>query len=199
MTKEELAKQSFDSVRRDPALFGLFKKYVAEDAGLIYASGKLPAGCFGCQSRNIFSRWANIYREKTFKPTKITNAMSTEITYELKNKASKYFFAGKVLSNKSTDAEWIRWVDVAKSKEERERRLALFSKLPKGLDKQAKAVKEEAVEEVEVTTQDVVEVASTEEVEVTESEVSETEESNPAEEVVEEVKPKKKRTKKASK
>lgn len=179
MTKEELAGKNFESVRKDPALFGLFKKYATEDAGLMYTSGKLPAGCFGCQSRNIFSRWAKLYRENNFKPTQITNTMSTQITYVLKNKASKYFFGGKILSNKSTDAEWIKWVENAKTVEERERRLAVFDKLPKGFGVQEAEVVEEVVESVDVT--DVNEF-------VEEAEV-----------VEEVVKPKRKRTKKASK
>lgn len=179
MTKEELAGKNFESVRKDPALFGMFKKYATEDAGLMYTSGKLPAGCFGCQSRNIFSRWAKLYRENNFKPTQITNTMSTQITYVLKNKASKYFFGGKILSNKSTDAEWIKWVENAKTVEERERRLAVFEKLPKGFGGQEEEVVEEVVESVDVT--DVNDV------------------SEEAEVVEEVVKPKRKRTKKASK
>lgn len=187
MTKEELAGKNFESVRKDPTLFGLFKKYATEDAGLMYTSGKLPAGCFGCQSRNIFSRWAKIYRENNFKPTQITATMSTQITYVLKNKASKYFFGGKILSNKSTDAEWIKWVENAKTVEERERRLAVFDKLPKGFGGQEEEVVEEVVESVDAT--DVNEFA--EEVEaVVESVELESSEAD---------KPKRKRTKKASK
>lgn len=188
MTKEELAGKNFESVRKDPALFGLFKKYATEDAGLMYTSGKLPAGCFGCQSRNIFSRWAKLYRENNFKPTQITVTMSTQITYELKNKASKYFFGGKILSNKSTDAEWIKWVENAKTVDERQRRLDIFEKLPKGFGAQEAEVEEveEVVESVDAT--DSNEFA--EEAKIVESVEPESSEAD---------KPKRKRTKKASK
>lgn len=130
MTKKELAKLDSQRVRRDAALFSLFKKYANEDAGLLYSTGKLPGGCFGCQFNSMFNRWRKLYTNSPDHSPANYTTMSKTKTYKLKNEATKYYFGGKVLSNKSTDGEWLRWINKPEDKEEVKRRKDIFETLP---------------------------------------------------------------------
>lgn len=138
MTREQLAKIEAKKVRSDANLFALFKKYVTEDAGLMYSSGKLPQGCFGCQFNSLFNKWRNLFLTPQ-KTTKMSN--SGKKTYELANKATKIYFKGQVLSNNSSDEAWKEWINYPADVKKVEERKAYFNKLPQ---EPKSEVKEEA-------------------------------------------------------
>lgn len=143
MTKEALAKMDSSVVRKDNALFSLFKKYVTEDAGLIYKSGKLPSGCFGCQFNSIFRRWSLLYREEL----NLKNAIEMKTqTYKLKDQATSFYFGGKILNKNSSDAEWLQWINHPKDADKVKQRKDVFAVLPGEAKPKTKAkpkVKEE--------------------------------------------------------
>lgn len=133
MTKEELAKIEAKKVRSDTSLFALFRKYVTEDAGLIYSTGKLPQGCFGCQFNSLFSKWQKLYQSPL---NTIKMANSEKKTYELENNATRIFFKGSVLSSNSSDEQWLEWLNHPADVSKRESRQKYFKKLPRAQDEQ---------------------------------------------------------------
>lgn len=145
MTKENLAKIDANKVRKSSDLFALFKKYVTEDAGLIYASGKLPAGCFGCQFQTIFSKWRNVVINKNYN-TKRNIMSNSKKTYILKNKATKFWFDGNVVDQNSSDLEWLRWIKYPVDTAKVEQRKQYFEKLPKDPEEVKEVVELKATE-----------------------------------------------------
>lgn len=147
MTRDELIKQGASKVRRSPALYALYKKYVTEDAKEMYASGRLPKGCFGCQFNSIFSRWKKhvslnksdtsklkdmaVYSaKKVDKAQKKKAAPSGDRSYQLKSPTKKLFFKGKVLSRYSSSEDWLGFINHPKDPAKVKARKDLFSKLP---------------------------------------------------------------------
>lgn len=141
MTREQLAALDPNKVRKDKALFALFKSYATEDAAQVFPGGKLPSGCFGCSFSKHFATWrVNFLTPKT--PRKMSN--STGKTYELKDPNYRVYFKGQVLSSKSTDAEWADWVNHPESEEKRKKRVDQFETLPEDLREKKVAPKKAA-------------------------------------------------------
>lgn len=134
MTRKELAKLDASKVRRKPDLYALYKKYVTEDAKHIYATGTLPAGCFGCQFSSIFQKWKNyiLFGEEKLNSTTMKTTENKK-TYVLSNPAFKVFFKGGVLSNKSTDSQWNEWINHPVDSKLIENRKSIFKTLPASL------------------------------------------------------------------
>lgn len=127
MTKEALAKLDPSMIRKDNALFSLFKKYVTEDAGLIYPSGKLPSGCFGCQFNSLFRKWSLLYKEDL----QLKNAIEMKTqTYKLKEQSTAFYFGGKILNRKSSDAEWLQWINYPTDPAKVKQRQEIFEVIP---------------------------------------------------------------------
>lgn len=136
MTREQLAALDPNKVRKDKALFALFKKYITEDN-----NGVTPQGCLGCSFSKHFSKWrSNYLTQKT--PRKMSN--STGRTYELKDANYRVYFKGNVLGSKSTDAEWVDWINHPESEEKRKKRIAQFETLPEELQAKKAAPKKAA-------------------------------------------------------
>lgn len=142
MTREELASQSSSRVRKDNALFSLFKKYITEDAALIFSGGKLPNGCFGCQFNQHFRVWSSfILKDKVQVSTKVNTTIMdySKKTYELENPTYRVFFDGNVLSSSSSDGQWMEWINYAEGDLKKERK-EKFKTLPEALvSKQTKS------------------------------------------------------------
>ena len=151
MTREQLAKIDASKVRKDGKLSAEFKRFVVEDAPLLYSSGKIPPGCFGCQFKSIFNKWSSmILGSKTelteTKQPKGVKKMDKK-TYKLANQATKFYFRGKVLSKESGDAAWIEWIQYPKDKKKVEARKNNFEVLPEALQPKKK-VEKPSVEDV---------------------------------------------------
>lgn len=157
MTREELASLGSSKVRKDNALFNLFKKYITEDAAQLFSSGRLPNGCFSCQYSQHFRVWSNYILKDNIR--KNNNMENYSRTYELEKPAFKVYFKGSVLSADSTDGEWIEWINYAEG-DAKKARLEKFSKLPdalkvkKGKKKTEPVLEPETIEEKEEETQD---------------------------------------------
>lgn len=122
MTREKLAELDPNKVRKDKTLFALFKQYITEDN-----NGVTPQGCLGCSFPKHFSEWrSNYLTQKTSR--KMSN--STGITYELKDAKYRVYFNGKVLGSKSTDAEWVEWLQYPEQAEKKSERADKFEVLP---------------------------------------------------------------------
>lgn len=143
MDRVTLAKIDPSKVRKDGKLFAEFKRYVTEDAPLIYASGKLPQGCFGCNFKTIFGKWKNVVLNQgddaPIKAQPKNKKNMDKKTYKLDNPVKKYYFKGKVLSKKSSDGDWIDWIKYPKEKSKVEARKKIFSVLPEALQPKKKA------------------------------------------------------------
>lgn len=125
MTREQLAALGATKVRKDKALFSLFKQYITEDAALIYSSGKLPTGCFSCQFPTHFNRWSGFIKKKD-------DTMSTKKTYELADNRYRVYFNGGILDNSSDDDQWVAWIKYKQSKYSVDRK-AKFKTLPEAI------------------------------------------------------------------
>lgn len=169
MTKEALAKLDPSEIRKDNALFSLFKKYVTEDAGLLYQSGKLPSGCFGCQFNSLFRKWSLLYKEDL----QLKNAIEMKTqTYKLKEQTAAFYFGGKILNRKSSDAEWLQWINYPTDPAKVKQRQEIFEVLPglseskpktaRSTKKTTKKADDRAVSETEKETETPSETDSTE-------------------------------------
>lgn len=136
ISKIELANMDANKVRKSPALFASFKKYVTEDAHLLYSNGKLPQGCFGCQFNSLFQKWKNaVTTVRSNFNTQTTKKMAnSKKTYQLENNAARFYFKGGVLSNSSTDEEWLEWINYPVDQKKIDFRKKQFKVLPKSSD-----------------------------------------------------------------
>jgi len=135
MTRKELAKLDAHRVRKNPTLFALFRKYLQEDAEKVFPNGKMPSGCFGCQYQKNFALWAKRFEQPTKQKEGVKTMSDETKTYELKNKHTRLYFSGKVLSSLSSDEDWIKWIKHPRTKELVEKRKSYFKKLPSALNK----------------------------------------------------------------
>lgn len=71
---------------------------------------------------------------------------SGKIIYELKNKATRVYFKGKILSNKSSGEDWKDWLNHPMEKAKRDARKEYFSVAPsiEKVEKPEKVEKKEA-------------------------------------------------------
>lgn len=147
MERKKLAKKSSSSVRKDNALFSLFRKYLEEDAAHVFPNGKMPSGCFGCQFNNTFRKWSTYII--TGKPQNSKPMLQTDKTYKLRKSGFIAYFKGEFLSKKSTDEQWQAWINYPRSQNEVKKRKAEFTVLPQVVEaKTTKAEKVEIAEEV---------------------------------------------------
>lgn len=151
MTRKELVKIGANNVRKNATLFAAFKKFIFEDAKKVFPNGKVPSGCFNCGFQSNFSRWAKtVDMNEEPKQLKGVKKMSEETkTYELKNRNTRLYFNGKVLSALSSDSEWVEWIKRPRDKELVEKRKDYFKKLPSELAPKPKKVEEVKGEEQE--------------------------------------------------
>lgn len=137
MTREELANKSADEVRRDAVLFGLFKRYILEDAHLIFSSGKLPGGCFGCQFRAHYRRWQELYKSQP----NITPMAKDNKTYKLIDPTYRVYFRSGILDKDSPAEAWREWINHPKDSDKVKARKALFSVLENPKEEATKVAK----------------------------------------------------------
>lgn len=153
MTRLELTKIDANRVRKDKTLFAQYRKYLDEDVKYMYASGKLPQGCFGCQFKTIFSKWKKyvllesginnnkdmaVYNAKNVEAKTVAkSAGESKKAFELKSPSKKLYFKGKVLSKSSSDADWADFINYPEDEKARESRKALFKVLPQGVETSA--------------------------------------------------------------
>jgi hypothetical protein len=124
-SKKELAQKSSADVRRDGTLVELFKQFITEDWGAI------PSGCFGCDFKRHFDKWADPYRKGIGNNTlKVKNTMENK-KYVLKDENFKTFFKGEVLSKNSTSEEWANFIN--ENPEQVEKRKNYFKVLPESM------------------------------------------------------------------
>lgn len=129
ISRIELAKMDANKVRRNPALFANFKTYVTEDAKYLYPAGRLPSGCFGCQFQSLFQKWKSYILYPVTEKTNKKMAKSNS-TYELKDKHTKVYFEGKILSSNSSSEDWNRWINYPVDETKVQKRKDMFVKLP---------------------------------------------------------------------
>lgn len=72
--------------------------------------------------------------------------MENSKTYQLAQKNYRVYFKGQVLSDQSSDAEWVDWITYAKGDQRRERK-EKFSVLPEALQTKKESASEDASEE----------------------------------------------------
>lgn len=125
MTREQLAALDPNKVRKDKALFTLFKKYATEDAAQVFPGGKLPSGCFGCSFSKHFATW-----RRNFLPQQEEKRMSSKKTYELNDPNYRVYFKGRVLDKNSSNEEWDEWANHPSDKTKRQKRAEQFKKAP---------------------------------------------------------------------
>lgn len=125
MTREQLAALDPSKVRKDKALFALFKKYATEDAAQVFPGGKLPSGCFGCSFSKHFATWRRYYS-----PQQEEIIMPTKRTYELNDPNYRVYFKGRVLDKNSSSQDWEEWANYPADADKRKKRVDQFKKLP---------------------------------------------------------------------
>lgn len=146
MTREQLAALNPNKVRKDKALFALFKKYATEDAAQVFPGGKLPSGCFGCSFSKHFATWRRHYL-----PQQEEKRMSSKKTYELNDPNYRVYFKGRVLDKNSSNEDWGEWVNYPADEAKRKKRESQFKKLPSNEveEKPKKTRAKKKVDEVE--------------------------------------------------
>lgn len=138
MTRRELASLGSARVRKDAKLFELFRQFATEDAHLMYSTGQLPGGCFGCQYASLFHKWSGLVlngqiQKNTVKMAKQNKAQGANKEYELANPATKFFFKGGILSKDSSGEEWANWINFPASTIDVRNRVAFFKVVPAGV------------------------------------------------------------------
>lgn len=157
MTREELAKLGGNKVRKDNALFSLFKKYITEDAVHLFSSGKLPPGCFGCSFQSYYRKWSNFILSNQnlnintmATKSKKTTTQKAKKTYELKDQHLKVYFDGKIIDKNSSDDDWIKWLKFIP--EQTKTRELRFESLPDGYEPENLSTRDTQVNDEDVKT-----------------------------------------------